>query len=89
MTLPWLPSTLPKRTATHFISVLPAKVWMSISQMRLSLIHISAVKRVSPEKFLLGEVWEDATTKCGFDHRRTYLRGKGLDSVMNLSLIHI
>ena len=35
MTLPWLPSTLPKRTATHFISVLPAKVWMSISQMRL------------------------------------------------------
>ena len=43
----------------------------------------TAVKRVSPEKFLLGEVWEDATTKFGFDHRRTYLLGKGLDSVMN------
>ena len=43
----------------------------------------AAVKRVSPEKFLLGEVWEDATTKFGFDKRRTYLLGKGLDSVMN------
>ena len=32
---------------------------------------------------MLGEVWEDATTKFGFDHRRTYLLGKGLDSVMN------
>ena len=43
----------------------------------------TAVKRVSPEKFLLGEVWEDATTKFGFDHRRTYLRGHGLDATMN------
>ena len=46
----------------------------------------AAVKRVSPEKFLLGEVWEDATTKYGFGHRRTYLLGKGLDSVMNYPL---
>ena len=46
----------------------------------------TAVKRVSPEKFLLGEVWEDATTKFGFDKRRTYLLGKGLDSVMNYPL---
>ena len=43
----------------------------------------AAVKRVSPEKFLLGEVWEDATTKYGFGQRRTYLLGRGLDSVMN------
>ena len=43
----------------------------------------AAVKRVSPEKFLLGEVWEDATTKEAFDHRRTYLRGHGLDATMN------
>ena len=46
----------------------------------------AAVKRVSPEKFLLGEVWEDATTKFGFDKRRTYLLGKGLDAVMNYPL---
>lgn len=26
---------------------------------------------------------EDATTKYGFNQRRTYLLGKGLDSVMN------
>ena len=32
----------------------------------------TAVKRVGPDKFLLGEVWEDATTKFGFDKRRTY-----------------
>ena len=35
----------------------------------------TAVKRVGPDKFLLGEVWEDATTKFGFDKRRTYLLG--------------
>ena len=46
----------------------------------------TAVKRVGPDKFLLGEVWEDATTKFGFDKRRTYLLGKGLDSVMNYPL---
>ena len=46
----------------------------------------AAVKRVSSEKFLLGEVWEDATTKYGFGQRRTYLLGKGLDSVMNYPL---
>ena len=43
----------------------------------------TAVKQVSPDKLLIGEVWEDATTKHGFGHRRTYLLGKGLDSVMN------
>ncbi len=43
----------------------------------------TAVKRVSPDKLLIGEVWEDATTKYGFGQRRTYLLGKGLDSVMN------
>lgn len=42
-----------------------------------------AVKRNGPEKFLLGEVWEDATTKWSYGKRRTYLLGKGLDAVMN------
>ena len=41
------------------------------------------IKELNPDALLLGEVWEDATTKFGFDHRRTYLLGKGLDSVMN------
>lgn len=43
----------------------------------------AAIKRHGDDKLLLGEVWEDATTKEGFGRRRTYLRGKGLDSVMN------
>ncbi len=42
-----------------------------------------AVKRCGSEKYLLGEVWEDATTKWSYGKRRTYLLGKGLDAVMN------
>lgn len=42
-----------------------------------------AVKADSAENFLLGEVWEDATNKISYDHRRRYLRGSQLDSVMN------
>ena len=42
-----------------------------------------AVKSHGEDKLLIGEVWEDATTKEAFGQRRTYLRGKGLDAVMN------
>ena len=42
-----------------------------------------AVKSHGEDKLLIGEVWEDATTKEGFGHRRTYLRGNGLDTTMN------
>lgn len=42
-----------------------------------------AVKRNGADKYLLGEVWEDATTKWSYGTRRTYLLGNGLDSVMN------
>ncbi len=42
-----------------------------------------AIKAHGDDKFLLGEVWEDATTKIAYGQRRTYLLGKGLDSVMN------
>ena len=42
-----------------------------------------AVKSEDPDAIIIGEVWEDATTKYGFGQRRTYLLGKGLDSVMN------
>ena len=46
----------------------------------------TAVKRVSPEKFLLGEVWEDAVTKVSYGARRQYALGDALDSVMNYPL---
>lgn len=42
-----------------------------------------AVKRNKPDGFILGEVWENAVTKEGYGKQRTYLLGKGLDSVMN------
>ena len=43
----------------------------------------AAVKRHGEDKYLLGEVWEDATTKFSYGARRAYLLGKGLDAVMN------
>lgn len=43
----------------------------------------AAVKAHGEDKLLIGEVWEDATTKEAWGRRRTYLRGKGLDTVMN------
>jgi len=42
-----------------------------------------AVKADSRDNFLLGEVWEDASNKISYGHRRRFLNGKQLDSVMN------
>lgn len=41
------------------------------------------IKEEDKENFLLGEVWEDATTKESYGKLRQYALGKGLDSVMN------
>jgi glycosidase len=43
----------------------------------------AAVKRADPEAFLIGEVWEDATTKQYHGRNRRYALGLGLDAVMN------
>lgn len=42
-----------------------------------------AVKRNKPDGFIIGEVWDNAITKEGYGKQRTYMLGKGLDSVMN------
>ena len=42
-----------------------------------------AGKTGKPDGILLGEVWEDATTKFSYGTRRRYLLGVQLDSVMN------
>ncbi|MBQ7739949.1 MAG: glycoside hydrolase family 13 protein [Eubacterium sp.] len=42
-----------------------------------------AVKDEKPDALVLGEVWEDATTKEAYGERRRYLLGSQLDSVMN------
>ena len=49
----------------------------TIEQMRRKLKHLSQ------DNALLGEVWEDATTKQSYGKNRTYALGRGLDSVMN------
>ena len=42
-----------------------------------------AVKTENPDALIIGEVWEDATTKVAYGHRRHYLEGRELDTVMN------
>ena len=46
----------------------------------------SSVKSEDPDALLLGEVWEDATSKISYGVRRRYALGHGLDSVMNYPL---
>lgn len=43
----------------------------------------NAVKETDSNALVLGEVWEDASNKQSYNHRRRYLLGKQLDSVMN------
>lgn len=42
-----------------------------------------AVKAENKDAVIIGEVWEDATTKFAYGQRRRYLLGNQLDSVMN------
>ena len=48
----------------------------------LYALHDS-VKSAFPDALILGEVWEDASTKVSYGARRPYLLGRQLDSVMN------
>ncbi len=41
------------------------------------------MKKINPDSLIIGEVWEDATTKESYGVKRRYLLGKQLDSVMN------
>ena len=43
----------------------------------------AAMEETAPDSVLIGEVWEDATTKFAYGQRRRYLLGNQLDSVMN------
>lgn len=43
----------------------------------------ASVKRENPDALIIGEVWENAADKIAYGHRRRYLRGRQLDSVMN------
>ncbi len=41
------------------------------------------IKKCSQDCLVIGEVWEDATTKHSYGEEREYFRGKELDGVMN------
>lgn len=41
------------------------------------------LKETKPDALLMGEVWEDATTKHSYGYRRRYLLGSQFDSIMN------
>ena len=41
------------------------------------------IKGINPDALLLGEVWEDASTKIAYGRRRAYFTQGELDSVMN------
>ena len=43
-------------------------------------------KRKKPDAVLIGEVWEDASSKISYGKRRRYLLGDELDGVMNYPL---
>lgn len=43
----------------------------------------TAMDETAPGSLLLGEVWEDATTKVAYSQRRRYLLGQELHGVMN------
>lgn len=44
------------------------------------------MKKIKPDAFLIGEVWEDASNKIAYGVRRTYFTRPELDSVMNYPL---
>lgn len=45
-----------------------------------------SIKTADPTAVIIGEVWEDATTKESYGARRSYALGRALDSVMNYPL---
>jgi glycosidase len=51
----------------------------------LAMIH-DAARQADPEAVMLGEVWEDATTKYSYGAKRNYALGGMLDSVTNYPL---
>lgn len=44
------------------------------------------IKDENPDAVLIGEVWEDASSKISYGHRRTFLGGRQLDAPMNYPL---
>jgi len=56
-----------------------------VDELSNNFLHAicSACKEVNPKGFIVGEVWEDASSKISYDERKDYFLGGSLDSVTN------
>ncbi len=90
-----LPKTVKCRSFRDFIchSVIPKYMEMGIGGYRLDVVDeysnqftheiCAAVKRHNPHACIIGEVWEDASTKEAYGEKKDYFLGRSLDSVTN------
>ena len=56
-----------------------------VDELTNNFLHeiCQASRRVNPKAFMIGEVWEDASSKISYDERKEYFLGGNLDSVTN------
>ena len=56
-----------------------------VDELTNNFLHeiCSAARCVNPKAFMIGEVWEDASTKISYNERKEYFLGGNLDSVTN------
>ncbi len=90
-----LPKVIKCREFRDFITktVIPKYMNMGIDGWRLDVVDeypqdfleeiTEATKKINPNAYILGEVWEDASNKTAYGERKKYLCGTSLDGVMN------
>lgn len=56
-----------------------------VDELTNNFLHeiCNAARRVNPKAFMIGEVWEDASSKISYSERKEYFLGGNLDSVTN------
>lgn len=56
-----------------------------VDELTNNFLHAicQAARRVNPKAMIVGEVWEDASSKISYDERKDYFLGGNLDSVTN------
>ena len=90
-----LPKTVKCHSFRSFIcdQVIPKYMEMGVGGFRLDVVDeysneftheiCAAVKKSNPRACIIGEVWEDASTKVAYDEAKDYFQGHSLDSVTN------
>jgi len=92
-----LPQTREDSTFFDYISgkngIVEKYMSMGVSGLRLDVVDelsnnflhaiCERAKSINNKAFIVGEVWEDASTKISYDERKNYFLGGNLDSVTN------